>query len=206
VRTPRWTRGGVIPPDQYEGGQGHLETWSAPPEVGHAVLRARAAGPAAEFYARMAAWPGAFDDAMAEVCRRYFPGPIGSRSTHTAHSTGGPFVHHSCSSGSRTLGRGCWGWKSSPFRARIYAPGCWTCPGTPPFTRSDDPKPGATSPSTPGSEGRGPEGRLEAALADGRRLRGPGERTKQPAAVQGRVPDHLRLRRASLPRAPRGDG
>jgi hypothetical protein len=104
----------VISPDQYEVVKdiSNLERrrkWGT-------LFFARAR-PGSEFYARMAAWPGAFEDAMAEVCRRYFPADRFSVYAH-GHSTGGPFVHILLQRVENVVG--LLGMESSPFGA-IYA-------------------------------------------------------------------------------------
>ena len=86
IRMPVWLRGEVITPDQVE-------------IVTDISLRARygtrtnaRARPGSRFYDRMAAWPGAFESAMKEICAREFPVDQWSVHVH-GHSTGGPFVH-----------------------------------------------------------------------------------------------------------------
>jgi hypothetical protein len=113
VRTPRWTRDGTITPDQYEVIQ---DTSNLERRRKWGTLFFARARPGTEFYARMAAWPGAFEDAMAEVCRRYFPADRFSVHAH-GHSTGGPFVHILLQRVENVVG--LLGMESSPFGA-IY--------------------------------------------------------------------------------------
>jgi len=86
IRMPVWRRGEVITPDQVE-------------IIADTSLRARygtrtnaRARPGTAFFERMAAWPGAFETAMKEICALEFP--VNDWSVHVhGHSTGGPFVH-----------------------------------------------------------------------------------------------------------------
>lgn len=89
ARTPQWKMGLRITPDQYEvikivPEKDQRRKWG--------TLFFAAAKEGTEFYDRMAAWPAAFEDAMRELCRRYFPPQIFSIYSH-GHSTGGPFAH-----------------------------------------------------------------------------------------------------------------
>ncbi|MCC7368708.1 MAG: hypothetical protein IT306_09810 [Chloroflexi bacterium] len=111
VRTPRWTRDGQITPDQYEVVQ---DTSNLERRRKWGTLFFARALPGSEFYARMAAWPGAFDDAMTEVCRRCFPADSYSVYAH-GHSTGGPFVHILLQRVPNAVG--LLGMESSPFGA-----------------------------------------------------------------------------------------
>jgi hypothetical protein len=84
VRTPIWLAGETITPDQYEV----VEDTSMKLRYGTRTL-ARAK-PGTVFYNRMAAWPMAFENAMVEACRRFFPDPDWWVYTN-GHSTGGAF-------------------------------------------------------------------------------------------------------------------
>ncbi|MFT7648394.1 MAG: hypothetical protein ACI8Y4_003146 [Candidatus Poriferisodalaceae bacterium] len=84
VRTPIWLEGEEITPDQYDV----VEDTSMKLRYGTRTL-ARAK-PGTVFYDRMAAWPMAFENAMIEACKRYFPDPDWWVYTN-GHSTGGAF-------------------------------------------------------------------------------------------------------------------
>ena len=85
VRTPIWSQGEVISPDQYEV----VKDASMRNRYGTRTL-ARAK-PDTNFYYRMAAWPAAFEKGMIEANRRHFPETEFSVYGQ-GHSTGGPFV------------------------------------------------------------------------------------------------------------------
>jgi hypothetical protein len=90
ARTPKWTVDSPITADQYElisdrSDPARRAKWGT-----LFFLRAR---PGTEFAARMAAWPGAFDDTMRAACARFFPPGDFSVYLH-GHSTGGPLMHN----------------------------------------------------------------------------------------------------------------
>ncbi len=87
LRTPIWKTGELITKDQYEV----VEDRSKRERYGTLIVAK--AKPGTIFYDRMAAWPVAFEDAMKEVCRRYFPANQYSILVN-GHSTGGPFAHY----------------------------------------------------------------------------------------------------------------
>jgi hypothetical protein len=89
ARTPLWQIDRPISPDQYELIQDRSNPIYRAKWGTMFLLRAREG---TEFYDRMAAWPGAFEAAMIETCRRNFPPAEFSIYAH-GHSTGGPFVH-----------------------------------------------------------------------------------------------------------------
>ena len=89
ARTPLWQVDRPITPDQYELIQDRSNPVYRAKWGTMFVLRAKKG---TEFHDRMAAWPGAFEAAMVEVCRRNFPSDEFSIYAH-GHSTGGPFVH-----------------------------------------------------------------------------------------------------------------
>ena len=85
VRTPIWSQGEVISPDQYEV----VKDASMRNRYGTRTLAC--AKPDTNFYYRMAAWPAAFEKGMIEANRRHFPETEFSVYGQ-GHSTGGPFV------------------------------------------------------------------------------------------------------------------
>jgi hypothetical protein len=89
ARTPLWNVDQPITPDQYELVQDRADPVLRDKYGTLFFLKAREG---TDFYARMAAWPMAFEEAMKEVCRRNFPPADYSIYPH-GHSTGGPFVH-----------------------------------------------------------------------------------------------------------------
>ena len=86
VRTPIWLEGEEIARDEYE------VVHDASMRARHGIRPNARARPGTLFHDRMASWPLAFEDAMKEVCRRYFPPETYSIYVH-GHSTGGPFVN-----------------------------------------------------------------------------------------------------------------
>ena len=86
VRTPIWLDGEHIADDEYE------VVHDASMRARHGIRPNARARPGTLFHNRMASWPLAFEDAMKEVCRRYFPPETYSIYVH-GHSTGGPFVN-----------------------------------------------------------------------------------------------------------------
>ena len=86
VRTPIWLDGEEIAADEYE------VVHDASMRARHGIRPNARALPGTRFHDRMASWPLAFEDAMKEVCRRYFPPEEYSIYVH-GHSTGGPFVN-----------------------------------------------------------------------------------------------------------------
>jgi len=85
VRTPIWKQAELIGADEYEV----VKDSSMRDRYGTRTL-ARAK-PGSNFYYRMAAWPGAFEEGMLEANRRHFP--PGEYSIYAqGHSTGGPFI------------------------------------------------------------------------------------------------------------------
>ncbi len=89
ARTPIWQVDHPITPDQYELIQDRSNPVYRAKWGTMFLLRAKEG---TEFHDRMASWPGAFEAAMIEVCRRNFPAEEYSIYAH-GHSTGGPFVH-----------------------------------------------------------------------------------------------------------------
>lgn len=89
VRTPIWQRGEQIGRDQYE-------LVKVVPELAkrrkRGTLFFASAREGTDFYARMAAWPAAFEAGLKEACRRQFGEGTYSIYVH-GHSTGGPFAH-----------------------------------------------------------------------------------------------------------------
>ena len=85
VRTPIWKRGELIDSNEYEV----VKDPSKRNRYGTRTL-ARAK-PETNFWFRMAAWPGAFEEGMIEACRRHFPNNEYSVYGQ-GHSTGGPFI------------------------------------------------------------------------------------------------------------------
>ncbi len=86
ARVPIWKRGEVIGPDQYD-----IVTEAGLKQT-YGTFQLARAKPGTVFYDRMAAWPMAFEAAMLNLCRRFFPEPDYSVYVH-GHSTGGPFSH-----------------------------------------------------------------------------------------------------------------
>ena len=89
ARTPIFNRDQPITPDQYELVQDRADPVF---RAKYGTLMFLAAKPGTDFYARLAAWPMAYEEAMKEVCRRHFPPSEFSIYAH-GHSTGGPLVH-----------------------------------------------------------------------------------------------------------------
>ncbi|MCC6177319.1 MAG: hypothetical protein IT305_18625 [Chloroflexi bacterium] len=114
VRTPVWLRGERFTPDQYELIQDRSDQAKRAKWGTLFFLRAK---PGTPFFDRMAAWPGAFEDAMTAVCQRYFPPEQFSIYAH-GHSTGGPFVHMLLQRVENVAG--LIGMESSPF-GEIYS-------------------------------------------------------------------------------------
>ena len=109
VRTPLWAVDDPITPDQYD----LVEDRSDPAKRAKwGTLFFLAARPGTRFHHRMASWPVAFDDAVAEVCRRFFPADEYSVYTH-GHSTGGPFAHLALQRVENAVG--LLGMETSPF-------------------------------------------------------------------------------------------
>ena len=81
VRTPIWLSGEEIGDDEYE------LVHDTSMRARHGIRPNARARPGTNFHARMASWPLAFEDAMKEVCRRYFR-PNSIRSTSTATPPG----------------------------------------------------------------------------------------------------------------------
>ena len=86
VRTPIWKDGELIGDDEYE------VVHDASMRARHGIRPNARARPGTNFYDRMASWPLAFEEAMKETCRRWFPADDYSIYVH-GHSTGGPFVN-----------------------------------------------------------------------------------------------------------------
>ena len=86
VRTPIWLDGERIADDEYE------VVHDASMRARHGIRPNARARQGTRFHDRMASWPLAFEDAMKEICRRYFPPEAFSIYVH-GHSTGGPFVN-----------------------------------------------------------------------------------------------------------------
>ena len=86
ARTPIWLAGEEIADDEYE------VVHDASMRARHGIRPNARARPGTRFHDRMASWPLAFEDAMKEICRRYFPPETYSIYVH-GHSTGGPFVN-----------------------------------------------------------------------------------------------------------------
>ena len=86
VRTPIWRDGETIADDEYE------VVHDSSMRARHGIRPNARARPGTRFHDRMASWPLAFEDAMKEVCRRWFPPGDYSIYVH-GHSTGGPFVN-----------------------------------------------------------------------------------------------------------------
>jgi len=89
IRTPMWRRGEVIDSGQYDLVE----------EVGDDVFRAKygtlmflRAKPGTRFHDRLAAWPGAYEDAFVAACARFLPADTYSIYA-SGVSTGGPFAH-----------------------------------------------------------------------------------------------------------------
>lgn len=86
MRMPIWKRGEIIGRDQYD------IVNDAKLRKTYGTLQLAQAKPGTIFYDRMAAWPLAFETAIIELCRKYFP--VGEYSVYAhGHSTGGPFSH-----------------------------------------------------------------------------------------------------------------
>jgi hypothetical protein len=89
VRVPMWKVDQVIGRDQYEVVRDRSDPIK---RAKWGTLTFAAARPGTDFHDRMAAWPVAFEDAIAAVCARRFPESDFSIYMH-GHSTGGPFAH-----------------------------------------------------------------------------------------------------------------
>ncbi len=86
VRTPIWKHDEPIADDEYD------VIYDDSLRARHGIRPNARARRGTNFYARMAAWPLAFEAAMKQVCRQYFP--LGEYSIYVhGHSTGGPFVN-----------------------------------------------------------------------------------------------------------------
>ncbi len=84
LRTPIWNKDKLITPDQYEV----VEDKSMMERYGTVILACAKEG--TDFYARMAGWPVAFEEAAKDLMRRYLP--VGEYSIYVhGSSTGGPF-------------------------------------------------------------------------------------------------------------------
>ena len=89
VRTPMWLRGEYITPDQYD------VVTDTSKRMRYGTRTVARAKPGTNFYYRMAAWPGAFEEGMREAMRRHLPD--GEYSIYgTGHSTGGPHIFMMC--------------------------------------------------------------------------------------------------------------
>ncbi len=86
VRTPIWKQGEAVARDEYE--VVHDRSMRAR----HGIRTCARARPGTRFHARMASWPLAFETAMKQACRTFFPDTTYSIYLH-GHSTGGPFVN-----------------------------------------------------------------------------------------------------------------
>lgn len=89
VRTPLWCTDAPITPDQYDLVYDRSDEAL---RAKYGSLPFAVAREGSEFYARMGAWPWAFEEAMKAVCRRNFPVQQYAIYAH-GHSTGGPFIH-----------------------------------------------------------------------------------------------------------------
>ena len=89
VRMPIWSRDALIADDQYTV----LEDRAHPGRYArYGTLTFACAKEGTEFWDRMAAWPGAFEEGGREFLRRELPADEYSIYAF-GHSTGGPFVH-----------------------------------------------------------------------------------------------------------------
>ncbi len=86
LRTPIWREGEIIGPDQYDV----VQDSSTINRLRYGTRTLARAKPGTIFWDRMAAWPVAFEEAMAVACARHFP--ISEYAVHAhGHSTGGAF-------------------------------------------------------------------------------------------------------------------
>lgn len=89
VRTPLWSRQESVAPDEYT-----VITHRGDEKFhgSYGTIFFAEAKPGTRFYLRMAAWPMAYEEAIKQLCGRYFPDDQYTVYMH-GHSTGGPIIH-----------------------------------------------------------------------------------------------------------------